>query len=84
MRGWTISAKIATYSNCHHPPPPPRRRVCGRLVQREHMKMAHDDLGMEYVRYHAVLDDTSMCEFTAMLELVPVPEKPPLLPAAKS
>ena len=48
------------------------------------MKMAHDDLGMEYVRYHAVLDDTSMCEFTAMLELVPVPEKPPLLPAAKS
>lgn len=31
-----------------------------RADWREHMKMAHDDLGMAYVRYHAVLDDTSM------------------------
>lgn len=31
-----------------------------RADWRQHMKLAHDEAGFDYVRYHAVLDDTSM------------------------
>ena len=31
-----------------------------RADWREHMKIGHDEAGFNYVRYHAVLDDSSM------------------------